>query len=152
MIISLLFLVAQAKKKIFICNDECNQYSSFDVFVMNKSKSKFKDYILPKIKTEREIELNLYSNQDNFVFKIDLSYFSDLKVTIKTVSESKKAKIQMKEQTHPFFKTIEINPNFEVILPDLISHESTKELFNTSKSLSTSASFEKKCKKSNFIK
>lgn len=78
MIIPFLFCLSQAKKQIYICNGQCPSQDS-TIFFNASSDSRFSDFLFSNINDEKEIELNFYSQYKYFTFKIDTSYFGDLK-------------------------------------------------------------------------
>ena len=119
------FTVSQAKKSICICNGECHPLCATDKIDAPSSSYQINKSLLTSFKNEEEIELILYSNQKGFNFKIDSTYFNNKKTTIKALNDSQIIKLQIKTGFLPFYKTIEIKPNYKICLPSLIPLESS---------------------------
>lgn len=117
--------VSQAKKSICICNGECHPLCATDKIDALSSSYQINKSLLTSLKNEEEIELILYSNQKGFNFKIDSTYLNNKKTTIKALNDSQIIKLQIKTGFLPFYKTIEIKPNYKICLPSLIPLEST---------------------------
>lgn len=118
MFIPLLFCLSQAKKQICICNGQCPSQDS-TIFFNASSDSNFSDFLFSNIKDEKEIELNFYSQYNDFTFKIDTSYFGDRKVTLKTIYDSKDIFLDIKERSKQNSKIIKIKHDYKIVLPDL---------------------------------
>ena len=108
-----------AFKQICICNDICPSICPKDSYVTSQNL-KLKDYLNTQIKDEKEIEVDLYSKHEGFVLSIEETYFNDAKTTIKVLSDSQAINIKIKKRFKLFCKSIEMKPNYKIILPDLI--------------------------------
>lgn len=75
--------------------------------------------IKSNLKKENEIETDFYSKDDGFYFDIDFTLFESTNINLKTLSNSKSIKINIKEGFQ-YIKTININPNNQINLPDLL--------------------------------
>ncbi|KAK8845256.1 hypothetical protein M9Y10_021449 [Tritrichomonas musculus] len=131
MLFVLLYIcVIEAKKQIWVCNVQCPIYCKADRYIETITNSSFKDFFFSHTRYDSEIELIFYSKPENFTFEVDSSIFGDLLVTLKTSSESNSIKILYKDRLLPSFKTIDIKPNYQVILPYMIPFQSTKTNMN----------------------
>ncbi|KAK8842650.1 hypothetical protein M9Y10_025510 [Tritrichomonas musculus] len=123
MLFILLFSLIQAQKRICICNNECSSQCPADNFISTPSNQQFENFI-SKFKYYKEFEFIFYSSSNNFEFKIDLAHFPDKKITLKTTANSKSVKVITKEDGNLFDKIINIEPGYQVILPDPIPYKS----------------------------
>lgn len=114
-----LFSFCLSTKIICICAKHCHYTCPSDSFVAMNSDSKFNDFILSQIRDEKEIEIDFYSQLNEFSFNLDLELFGESRVTIKTLLDSQSIKLNIKEKYQSFYKTVEIEPNYQIILPDL---------------------------------
>ncbi|KAK8897816.1 hypothetical protein M9Y10_000044 [Tritrichomonas musculus] len=124
MFFTLFLFLTQAKKRICVCNNECSLQCPDDRFIATASNLQFTDFLLSKIKNEKEVEIDFYSKNKDFLFEIDASCFGDTKVTLKTLKDSNLVKVNIKERYQSFNKVIDIKPNFQVNLPDVVPFES----------------------------
>lgn len=83
-----------------------------------------KDYLRSNIKNDKEIKVDLYSKTNGFVLPIDLSHLGDIKTTIKVLSDSQSIYLKIKKRYQLFYKTIEMKPNFQIVLPDIVPRKS----------------------------
>ena len=120
MLIVFLFSFCQSTKRICICAKHCHYTCPIDSFVAMNSELQFNDYILSQIKDEKEIEIDFYSKLNEFSFYLDLELFGESKVTIIALLDSQTIKLNIKEKSQTFYKTVEIEPNYQIILPNLI--------------------------------
>ena len=118
-----LIFISHAKRTIYICNEQCHPCFPTDSFVVMSSDSNFIYYILPQIIDEKETELLFFSKSDGYQFEIDMSYFNYSTVTLKTYFESKPIKINFKNESQLFFKTVELKPDYQISLPNLIPYK-----------------------------
>lgn len=128
-----LFSVSQAKKSICICNGDCQSLCTVDKIDASSTNYQLNKNLLISLQNEEEVELILYSKQKDFTFKIDSSYLNNKKTTIKALSDSQKINLQIKRGFLPFYKTIEIKPNYEINLPLLIPSKSAHTQSNKKK-------------------
>lgn len=131
MFFTLLFSLTQAKKRICVCNKECSVHCPIDTYVSEPPNFHFKDFLSNTVKDENEVEIDFYSKNDGFTFEIDSSHFGNSKIILKTLPDSKPIQINIKEGIQSLNKMININPNYQVNLPDFIPVKSI--LFENSK-------------------
>lgn len=115
MIFALFLSLIGSKARIYICDADCSFLHQNDVFSTRLNLS-FNEFIKPYLK-EREIVINLYSKENNYLFKLDLTCFNDKnKITLKNLHFSQSIKVQIKHgNLHDI--QIFINPNHQILLP-----------------------------------
>ena len=122
----LLFNVIKSSKKICICNNECPLYCPAERYSSKSLQPNLYNYLQTQTKNIKEIEINLYSNQEDFVIKIDSNLFFDKKLILKTLLNSYSVKIQYEHLQLGENKIISLEPGTQVNFPDFIPIQSTK--------------------------
>ena len=131
MILSLFFALIQSQIKICVYNKKCSSFC-LNNSINAASNSSFEDFILPFIKKDKEIELNLYSEDDKFSFELDLSVFKDISIILHNLINSKSVDVIIKN-SNLFIDKFSIDPNHQVQLPkNNIMHKQNSVVLDTS--------------------
>ena len=120
MIFSLLVVLIQSQIKICVCHKRCSSLCHND-FINTYYNPTFKDFLLHYLDKNNELELNFYSEEDNFSFEINLSNFVNNKIILKNFIDSKPVNVIIMNG-NSLVEKILINPNNQISFPKLKSN------------------------------
>lgn len=117
MMFSLFFFFASAKKRFCVCNTICSYYCPNEKIILNsQTPQSFQKYIETKGENEKEIELVLYSQTDDFFIDFDSTKFTCKTFLFKTIFDSKSVTLHLKQKNE--IKSVAIKPNHKFSVPD----------------------------------
>lgn len=119
LILVILVIFVKSTNKICICNNKQSYGCPNDCYSIKSFQFEYYKHKENMIK-EEEIDIYFYSDQKYFEFEIEATFFSGVNLTLFVYPTSTPIKIKYKYPDESKNKIISLDPNYQIIFPNLI--------------------------------